>query len=161
MESGGNVFYLEPNDGPLAGIPFAPAALRGRAKLYVCGVSVEHAESARGSVYWVVGFERGRKGIKGLDEVENWAEHFGLNATRLGEVPETLRAETASWFVDPAYDYAWFGVESEQDGVGFHFAVVVYLAYLLRRVAGPRMFSMNLAADIEGKPNARHLWHRK
>ncbi len=156
-----NVRYLEPNDGPLAGIPFAPSILKRKAKIYVCGVSAEHVEAAGCSVYWVVGFERAKNSHKGISDMPIWAEHFGLKAIRISELPESIRAETASWFVDPAYDHAWFGIESDNAGVGFHFAVVVYLAYHLRRVAGSRMFSMNLVADIEGKPNARHLWYRK
>jgi hypothetical protein len=153
--------YLELRDGLLFGVQFAPPKLKQKAKLYLCGTSVEHVESAQGSIFWVVGFKRGKRDIKGLDEVEAWAGHYGLGVTRLAEVPERVRTETEAWFVDSAYDYAWFDVNSDDEGVGFHYAVVVYLAYHLQWAAGPRMFCMHLVADIEGKPNARHLWYRR
>ena len=150
------VLYLEPMDEP--GWEFG---LGKKKKSYVCGTSPEHADAAGDNVYWVVGFRRSKGEIRKLDLVPTWAESFGIQAFRLQSIPEALRIETSSWFVDPSYTYTWFTVQGGGSAVGYHYAVVVYLAYHLHFVTGKRMTYMHLVSNIEGKPNARLKWSRK
>jgi hypothetical protein len=129
------------------------------------GSSFEHADSAGDQLYWVARFKRAKKPtdeIKGLSTVPGWARHFGLEAKRLiSGPPADLQAETAPWFTRSEYDSAWFEVSGDGDGVGFHFAVVVYIGNHLSWIAGPRVESMHLVAQIEGKPNPRRTWSRR
>jgi len=155
----GRVCYLEPNPpGSEVGIVKKPPNIRP-------GLSFEHADSAADKLHWVVRFKRSRKPaseLKELSSAPDWALHFGLEARRLTSAPpEALQAETDPWFTDPEYESAWFEVSGGGDGVGYQFAVVVYIGNHLRWVAGPRIESMHLIAQIEGKPNPRRTWTRK
>jgi hypothetical protein len=89
------VHYLEPMDPP--GSEFG---LCKRPKLYLCSATAEHAEGDPGAVYWVVGYRKGKKEPKGVSELPQLASHFGLKASVLPCVPERLREEVASWFVN-------------------------------------------------------------
>jgi hypothetical protein len=149
------VYYLEPMDEPGSEL-----GLGKKKKLYLCHATPEHAEAAEAAVYWVIGVERAAKRVKGLEEVEGLARRFDLAVSSL-QVPEALRQETEAWFISPEYDYTWFQVQGGGDGFGFHFAVVLYLALHLRKVAGKRMHCMHLVADIEGKTNHRLQWYKK
>jgi hypothetical protein len=75
--------------------------------------------------------------------------------------PSDLPTETAGWFTNTEYESAWFEVAGDGDGIGFHFAVVVYIGQHLRSIAGPRVDAMHIVAQIEGKPNPRRTWNRK
>jgi hypothetical protein len=153
------VAYLEPMGEPgwQLGVAKKPLQLRP------C-LSYEHVDGAGEMIYWVVRFKRPRSGNKidkWLNRVPEWAHAFGLEARRLPEVPSSIRSTTDPWFPNPEYESAWFEVSGEDDGVGYHFAVVVYIGNHLRWVAGPCVDSMHLVADIEGKPRIRVGWNRK
>jgi hypothetical protein len=151
------VFYLEPFDSP--GWQFLSGK---KTKLYLCSASLEHVEGDPKKIYWVVGYKKAKREIKTLGEIGTWAHHFKLEIRRLPHVPEDLRQEVAPWFISPVYEYVWFDVSGGGEGIGFHFAVVVYVAFHLRKVAGPRIDCMHLVSDIEGKPNVRsRFWPRR
>jgi hypothetical protein len=142
------VVAIEPHGG---GLPKRPA-------LYTCGASTEHVESAGQSVYWVLCVAGARK-IKGLESLPEWAGSFGIKVDRSAEVPADVLTDSGAWFADSACDRIWFDVSGGGDGVGYHFAVLVYLAYHLRRTAGRSVVSVHLLADIEGKPNVCRFWN--
>jgi hypothetical protein len=154
-----SVCYLEPGaSGSGLGNVKKPNSIRP-------GLSFEHADAAEDKLYWVVRSKRARKPaseIEGLSKVPAWAQHFKLDAKRLTSGPsEALRSETAAWFTNPAYESAWFEISGNGNGLGFHFAVMVYIGNHLRWVAGPRMDRMHLVAQIESKPSICQHWPRK
>jgi len=151
------VTYLEPYEDP----PEVQLGLRPRPKLYLCGATPEHAESAGTSIFWLASLEKRRRARSDLAEVPRWASAFGLSVTVLAGVPEQLRAETTDWFLEPAeFDYVWFQVASSDRSAGYHFAVLVYVALHARSVVKP-LRAMHLVADIEGRPLFRKTWHRR
>jgi hypothetical protein len=143
------VFYLDPMGAPGWQMGLAKKPLNFRPVL-----SMLHADLAGAKIYWIVRYKRAKRAqeLKRLHEIPSWANHFGLEARRLASVPEAVVEELSRWFADPAYDTAWFEVSGDDDGVGYHFAVMVYIGNHLRWVAGPRMERMYLIADIEGQP---------
>ena len=151
------VCYLEPRDDPVLRL----AGMAKRPKLYVPSASIEHADSAGQDVYWMVEFLEGKQEIRGLNDVSTWAQHFQYHVERLDGMPTSLREETSSWFSNPSFRFAWFRVQSKDEGAGYQFAVMLYIALHLRKVAGRRMQSMHLVAQVEGRPNARKNWSRK
>ena len=144
------VVVVEPHGG---GVPV-------RQKDYRCGASTEHAEEAGESVFWVLCTTKEASKIKGLELLPTWAKGYELDVVPLPEPPPLIAAESNSWFPNPDHHRIWYEVKGGSDEVGSHFAALVYLAYHLRWVAGKSVFSMHLVADIEGKPNCRHLWKR-
>lgn len=156
-----NVYYLEPRDGPLHNISFAPPELRKKAKLYTCGTSVENLDAAQDSVYWIVGFKRSKQPSQFLDQLPIWAQHFGVESTPLPTTPDALAEESSSWFVDPSIEYRWFSICGGGESVGDHFAIVVYLGYHLRWVVGKHIVCMHLVSSIDRRPNSRVHWYRK
>jgi hypothetical protein len=128
------------------------------------GLSYEHADAAGDIIYWVVRFKRARNSsnkVKGLESVPDWARHFGLEAKRLDSgPPDALRAESDSWFPNREFESAWFEVRGDGDSVGFQFAVLVYVGNHLRWVGGPRVISIHLVAQIEGRPSICQDWSR-
>ncbi len=127
-------------------------------KEYTCGTTIEHAEGAGDYVYWFTDCKSGRSKVKGLDEVPEWVAGFDLKVTPLSRMPEELREETSSWFVDPSRQYTWYRVEGGRDGAGYQYALMLYVALHLKMVAGPRLNRMHLVAQIEWKPNFRKNW---
>jgi hypothetical protein len=151
------VTYLEPYDNPLE----VSLGLRPKPKLYLCGATPEHAASAGNSVYWLASLDKRKRNSSTLAEVPRWASSFGLSVTELPGIPEQLRSETSDWFVQPAeFDQVWFHVSGGDTSAGFHFAVLVYIAFLARSTV-KRLYAMHLVADIEGQPRYRKTWHRR
>jgi hypothetical protein len=156
-ESAPAVCYLEPMD--TGAWQFGAGE---RKKLYLCSASPEHAYSASDDVYWVLGYRKAKKEPKGVSELPQLASHFGLTAAEVPSLSASLRDEVAPWFVSPDYEYKWLRVEGGEQTVDYQFAVVLYLALHLRKVAGPRLSYMHLVADIEGRLNIRGpYWSRK
>jgi hypothetical protein len=156
----GFVSYLEPMGAPGWQMGFAKKPLNIRQPL-----SFEHADSAGDEIYWVVRYKIARKvakEIKGLSDMPAWARHFGLEARRLKSGPsDAVKSETDPWFTNPEYGSAWFEVSGDGDGIGYHFAVLVYIGNHLRWIAGPRLQTVHLVAEIEGRPNIMQKWNRR
>jgi hypothetical protein len=151
------VTYLEPYENP----PEAQLGLRPRPKLYICGATPEHAESAGNSVFWLASLEKRKRKSSALAEIPGWASAFGLFVTELPESPEQLRIETTTWFRDsPEFDDVWYQVSSKESSAGFHFAILVYIALHARSVV-KNLRAMHLVGNIEGKPQFRKTWHRR
>jgi len=138
----------------------APTTYRGwyidagkKFKEYRIGASAEHIESMPGSIFWLIGFRptssSGR--IKGLSEISAWGEGFGLHVDTLDMPPEQVRQETAQW-LNPMLRYAWYKVEGDGNGFGYHFAVMLYIGLHLASLAGGRTCEMHLLSSIEGTP---------
>jgi hypothetical protein len=149
----------EPNaEGSELGLVKKPPKIRP-------GLSFEHADVVADKIYWVVRYKRSRKPsneLKQLTSIPGSARRVGFEEHRLSSNPsEDLRAETDPWFTNPDYDFAWYEVFSEEDRVGYHVAVLVCIGSHLRWHAGPRMNSVYMVAQIEGKPNPRRNWSRR
>lgn len=135
-----------------------------RTPMYNTSLSFEHVDAAEESVYWVVRYKRPRvraRDLPGLADLPEWSRTFGVDARRLDGPPAEVRQETDPWFTNAGYESAWFHASCEDTGLGYQFAVVVYIGNHLRHVAGAAMDSMHLIARIEGRPNFRHRWTRK
>jgi hypothetical protein len=133
-----------------------------RQKLHICSASAEHVESEPGAVYWLVGYRKGKQGPIGVSDLPQLAAHFGLEAVDLSSVPPTLREEVSPWFVDPKYEYKWLSIKGGEQAVGYQFAIVLYLALHLRKLAGRRLQCMHLVSSIQGRPNVRlPFWRTK
>jgi hypothetical protein len=151
------VTYLEPYEYPEE----VQLGLRPRPKLYLCATTPEHVASAGTSIFWLAALERRKRRPPALAELPGWASAFGLSVAELEDIPERLRSETAGWFGDPpAFDDVWYQVSGGGNSVGFHFAVLVYLALHTRSVVKP-LQAMHLVANIEGGPLYRKTWHRR
>jgi hypothetical protein len=149
------VYYLEPMDQPGWEL-----GLGKKKRVYLCHATTEHADTTEAVVYWVIATARAKVRFKAIEEVPAVAQGFGLQAAPI-TIPEQLRRETATWLANPDYDYSWFQIAGGGAGLGFHFAVVVYIGFHLRKVVGKRMNSMHLVGDIEGKPQVRIHWLKK
>jgi hypothetical protein len=134
-------------------------------KVYdLCYISFEHAESAGESLYWVVDFT-GKKEIAGLDEVSGLANGFGLEANRpeaeppelASEVPELL-ALGSDWYSWLDHRLVWYRVSGGREGIGYQFAIIVYVALHLRKVAGRAFKTMHLIGQVETKARFRSKW---
>jgi hypothetical protein len=99
--------------------------------------------------------------VRGLDQIPEWSRAFGVDLRRLDDVPSEVLAETDPWFTGDEHESAWYSATCADSGLGFQFAVVVYVGNHLRHVAGAAMDSMHLVARIEGRPNFRHRWNRR
>jgi hypothetical protein len=151
------VTYVEPYDNP----PEVQFGLCPRPKLYVCGATPEHAESAGTSVFWLASLEKRQRAASNLAEVASWAQAFGLSVTELSHIPAQLQSETSDWFQQPSeFDNVWFQVAGGDHSAGFHFAVLVWVALHARSVV-KRLRAMHLVAQIEGRPLFRKTWHRR
>jgi hypothetical protein len=153
------VASLEPSDNPLwrMGVGKRPRA-------YNTAPSYENAEAAGEGVYWIVQHRRpegrGRE-IRGLRQIPEWSRAFGVEVRRLGDAPSEVLVETAPWFAGDDNESAWYSATCGDSGLGFQFAVLVYVGNHLRHVAGAAMDSMHLVARIEGRPNFRCRWNRR
>jgi hypothetical protein len=130
-----------------------------RPNLYTCPVTTEHAYEARNDTYWMICSRTEESRIKGLNAIQNWAKTFGLAGTRLIEIPSSLLGQVDRWIPDPKYRRIWYRIDGGGDDVGFHFAVLVYVAYHLRWLARRHIVSMHLISRIEGEPNSLPTWN--
>jgi hypothetical protein len=153
------VCFLEPHENGLWKL-----GIGKRPRNYNTPLSYEHVDSAGDGVFWVARHKRPRgrsRGLAGLVDVPEWSSAFGVQARRLDGPPAGVLEETEAWFTNPQYESQWFRAESQDTGLGYQFAVLVYIGNHLRHVAGPAMDSMHLMARIEGQPNFRRRWTRK
>ena len=151
------VCFLEPHENRLWKL-----GIGKRTRNYNTSLSYEHVDAAEESVYWIVRYKRPRaRELLGLEELPEWSKAFGVKARRLDMPPGKVAAETEPWFTNPGYQSAWFQTTCDDTGLGYQFAVLVYIGNHLRHVGGASMDSMHLIAQIEGRPNFRHRWSRK
>jgi hypothetical protein len=142
------VVYMEPHG----------TGLGRRPKTFRCLVSTEHMDGAGERVYWALCAKRGPQRLNGVDDIPGWACAFGMVVTPLPDGPRKLVDDCATWACDPSQEVLWFEVNQGRNSAGRQFAALVYVAYHLRFVAGPRVFSMHLVAEIDGRPNPRRSW---
>jgi hypothetical protein len=152
------VCYIEPMVGSGWWIGVAKKPI-----IVVVNLSYEHVEAAGDSVYWLVRYQRTSRGqeLKRIADVAGWAANFGITVRRAEQFPEAVQAEAAGWFINPECASVWFDVFTPDDGIGFNFAVLVYIANHLRWIAGPRVKSMHLLAQIEGRPQICSRWNSR
>jgi hypothetical protein len=122
-------------------------------------VTTEHVDGAGDEVYWVLCSRTDEKRIKGLRDIPGWAAAFGLTVARLDDISPQVRSQFDEWFPDLKYHQIWFKVDGGGEGLGFHFAVLVYLAYHIRWLAGKNFSGMHLISQIEGRPNPILSWN--
>lgn len=148
------VRYIRPQD------PFGMGFVRP--EVYECATTTEHAESAGQGVFWICGYKKGRSRVDGVDQLPQWAAGYDLTVSLLDNVPPALAQETAGWFVDPSYQYEWFSVVGGGPHVGYHFAVLTYLALHLAKVGGKRVRYMHLVSQNDKKYQVRSThWTRR
>ena len=153
-----SVCFLEPYDDPILRL-----AAGKKPRIFDPGLSFEHADSAGDTVYWIVRHRRNkgkRRELAGLRQIADWARAFRVGVEQVTDVPAEVQAETAPWFTNPENESTWFTVSGLDNGLGYHFAVVVYIGNALKSLAGRAMGSMHLIAQIEGRPNFLHRWNR-
>lgn len=152
------VFYLEPPDGPLRNIPFAPKSMRSRARRFVCRVGIKHIEPAGDSAFWLIRSTQDPGVGDDSAAVVALARGFGLEVEPLAELPTPVAEEVGRLLVaeDEAYlrpineRRQWFVVKNDGKGLSLHTAILVYVSFHLRQVWGKRMFSAHLLGRIEG-----------
>ena len=148
-----HVAYLEPSR------PVYLALGRRRPKVYDnCAITFDHTEAAGDRVYWFVDSELGNKQSVVLGEIPRLAAGFGLTAQRLPEPPSALAAETADWGWKDGHSYVWYVVRGGRDGIGFQYAIIVYIGLHLCKVAGRRFKGLHLTAQLETKTRFRRIW---
>jgi hypothetical protein len=130
-----------------------------RPKVYDhCNTTFEHADSAADERFWLVDYVAGKREIAGLDEIPALAAGFGLSARRLAEPPAAVAVEAADWFWEEDHQYVWYQIDRGRDGIGYQFAIVVYVALHMCKVAGRRFDCMHLVAQLETRSRFRIRW---
>jgi hypothetical protein len=153
-----SVTFLEPYETPLWLLEDGK-----RLPVYNTSLSYENADAAGEGVHWIVRYRRpkGRhREIRGLQQIPDWSRAFAVEVRRLDDAPAEVLAESAPWFAGDDNESAWYSATCADSGLGFHFAVLIYVGNHLRHVAGAAMDSMHLVARIEGRPNFRCRWNR-
>ncbi len=115
-------------------------------KSTILPISFDHTESAGEQTYWFAAYEAGKKQLRGLDALPQLAAGFGLTVERLPQPPEALAAETADWDWRDGRTYDWYVVQGGRDGIGFQYAVIVYIGLHLCKVAGRRFKGLHSTA---------------
>jgi hypothetical protein len=122
-----------------------------------CAISFDHVEVAGDEVYWFVAYESGKSEISGLDEIPSLAAGFGLSVQRLDQPPNAVATETADWEWKGDRTYVWYIVDGGRDGIGFQYAIIVYIGLHLCKVAGGRFKGLHLIAQLESKVCLRKI----
>lgn len=151
-----HVRYIEPHSSP------EWAIMTGKKpKLYLCGgVTVEHIEANPDYVYWLIVYKKSKRRLKSLDDVPGWAESFGVKAVELDSVPQRIAEETSDWVVDPQWESTWFSIQSNNDLVGYHLAIALYMGMHLKSVER-RMKTIHVVSALETPMNIRKGWYRR
>ncbi|MBN1125285.1 MAG: hypothetical protein JXA82_09770 [Sedimentisphaerales bacterium] len=113
--------------------------------------SVEHTDCLIDSeMYWLVtGRSPGKSEM--LYELPTWAKAFDVDLKIVSKVDSALEEFIKSWVPDKL-KHVWLRLTSNNRGLGFHFAVLMYFGFHLATTEKRRMKSMHLLADIEGEP---------
>lgn len=148
------VGYLEPLNIPLGRLfGIKPP------KLYIPRVTVEHTEQAGDDVYVLLLSKPSKQVLPGLSELPAGFLPFGLELIPVQEAAPALQAQIAQWCVNmQEATQHWFTLTGDAPGIGYLFAVMLYVTFHLRKVAGVRLKSAHLLANIEGKPNYMYRW---
>jgi hypothetical protein len=153
----GNVAFLELRGD--AGLRFALQGLK-KPREYPCSISIEHVEAAGDDIYWLLDREPGSRPLKGLEQIFEAAQGFGLELEPLSGVCESALSEVKPWFTDDTR-MAWFRVCGGRSKAGWQLAMMYYCAMHLKMLAGKRMRCMHLVAQVEGQPRSRYQWGRR
>ena len=86
-----------------------------------------------------------------LYELPHWAKAFNINLKILSKVDSNLEEFAQGWVPDKLKK-VWLRVTSENQGLGFHLAVLMYFSFHLATTEKRRITSMHLVANIEEKP---------
>jgi hypothetical protein len=117
--------------------------------------SMEHVDFLTDEVYWLV-TGRSPASSEMLHFLPGWAKAFHIKLELLSGVSLELQDFTQNW-VPEKQKTVWFKVTSKNQGMGFHFAVLIYFGFHLATTEKRRIKSMHLLADIEGKPKLFQL----
>lgn len=147
-EVGCSVDYLEARETAETSLGLAP-----KPKTYSINGTIEHLGVDIDHIFWAVRIKRGKRTIKGLTELAPIASDFGIELNLMNSPDEKLSSITEPWFVHPDRETQWYEVRSQNEGVGFHFALAVYAGFHLRYIGGPRIRSIHLIANLESKFN--------
>lgn len=143
-----NVSYLE-NDTYLDKLE-----LGRRRKNYVLTITPEHIEALNDKIYWLFCLKqyKRKKEAPFVRGIINMAAHFELDLLQLIAIPDLITIDFKNKM--PAdEEYLWFEVESSEYDFGYHFAVLMYISLCLCPIAGSRLLSSHLLANIEGEPH--------
>jgi hypothetical protein len=84
-----------------------------------------------------------------------------MKAVELDSVPQRIAEETSDWIVCPERESTWFSVESDNDLVGYHLAIALYLSMHLKSVER-RLDAVHVVSQMETPMNIRkHKWYRR
>ena len=109
--------------------------------------SPEHTDVLTDEIYWLItGRSPGKSDL--LYELPYWAKAFGIELKILSKAEAPLEKFVQSWVPDKL-KRIWLKVTSENQGLGFHFAVLEYFAFHLAATEKRKMSSMHLLANIE------------
>jgi hypothetical protein len=133
---------------------------RKKPREYPTSVTFEHVEAAGEDMYWLLDRQPGKSSLKGLDTLQQGAAAFGLAVEPVDEVCTEMMNEVRPWFTDLSR-MAWFRVSGGRALAGWQLAMMYYCAMHLKMLAGKRMRSMHLVAQIEHHPRLRRQWGRK
>ena len=127
------------------------------ARPHYCSTALEHVDAALGDVYWVADHSATRSPVTPIELPSELAEAFGFGVRRV-EPSAAMTAETEQWYVKAKFQRTWYRVTSESTSAGLHLAVMVYVAYEMKKRLGRRLDSMCLVSHIEGQPHWRSAW---
>lgn len=125
---------------------------------HYCSIGLEHVDAASGDVFWVIEHSASGSNEIPVDLLADWARTFGFGVTPM--VPAArMTDETKHWGSEVRSQRTWLHIKSDSTSAGLHLAVVVYVAYAMKKRLGRKLHSMTLVSHIEGQPRWRSAWH--
>ncbi len=151
------VSYLEPTSDLRRG--YEVIGWGKAPKLYVPPMLLDHADSAGDEVYVLARYSRGKGRLRGMEDLVSGYVPFGLELSAIVSPRPEVQAEADAWAPTMTeLSQEWHQVLTPIRQVDYLFAVTLYNALRLREVAGRRLISVHLVADIEGRPACMGQW---
>ncbi|MDR2643266.1 MAG: hypothetical protein LBC74_10775 [Planctomycetaceae bacterium] len=122
--------------------------------------SYDHIELLRNEVFVaLVCFRDKRVRNKLLDHFIELTNVFKMKLTPYKETPIEILTEKALWFEHQEIIFYWFKLETDIGDVDRVFSYLIYCALHLKK-GNSALWGVQLAAQIEGKPQGYYFYHK-
>ena len=140
--------YLEPMDGPLTGIRFAPKELKKKQKIYTCITTAEESPNPNLS-YWAICMKPGRWKPAQAEKVCEVANHFGVPL--LAGISDDIKTHSFNLLesrrlISSETSILYFSMQNSIDDINYSYAVLVYSVYHLASIVKKQIACASLFA---------------